>query len=485
MKRLFFTLIVAAAAIVSTSAQTTERLTHTQVWNYDIPKLDAMYKVWNERVQASPQDEQAWRNLFEIYEARKSITPVTRDTLKATNGEVFIPANTKEQEAYKKACNIMPRMEQAIPDSYTFNYCAYESDYEYDKYRGEIYEMWQYQQFRNQFADRAIELLPEDAQADDYERWASYLYLYMDTVRLKDVLTRYYESGLYPAVALQYHFNELAGMDENAVYMGWYEGDIIGKLIIQYVLHERPDVTLYCENSAHWRPYLEALFRQIGLSETFFDPDGTWANENDQIDELRYIARYICEHSTRPVYCSASSLSMFILGTGLPDDIKACLYNEGLTMRYSAKPYDNQAVKRRNVEERYLMEYLLMSFSPWADKVNTQRFQTHPDVLAFNYLLLLNDLLPYYKKHNPQRHAWLNRIFTRVLSQMVAKGTGGYGFAGKMFYIKESTEGGFHYEVTEEPYNFADKNDDEATKQRKREEQQRATRVIIKTEPVK
>lgn len=55
MKRLFFTLIVAAAAIVSTSAQTTERLTHTQVWNYDIPKLDAMYKVWNERVQASPQ----------------------------------------------------------------------------------------------------------------------------------------------------------------------------------------------------------------------------------------------------------------------------------------------------------------------------------------------------------------------------------------------------------------------------------------------
>lgn len=161
MKRLFFTLIVAAAAIVSTSAQTTERLTHTQVWNYDIPKLDAMYKVWNERVQASPQDEQAWRNLFEIYEARKSITPVTRDTLKATNGEVFIPANTNEQEAYKKACNIMPRMEQAIPDSYTFNYCAYESDYEYDKYRGEIYEMWQYQQFRNQFADRAIELLPK------------------------------------------------------------------------------------------------------------------------------------------------------------------------------------------------------------------------------------------------------------------------------------------------------------------------------------
>ena len=36
---------------------------------------------------------------------------------------------------------------------------------------------------------------------------------------------------------------------------------------------------------------------------------------------------------------------MYVLGFGLPDELKACLYNEGLTIRYSTKPYDNIAVE--------------------------------------------------------------------------------------------------------------------------------------------
>ena len=470
MKRILLIILIMAGIQAATSAQTTqpasERLTHTQLWHFDIAKLDSMYNSWNERVQAVPTDEQSWRNLFEIYLARMVVTP------------------RQKQHAYKKACNIMARMEQAIPDTYTFNYCAYEGNYEYDKYTGEPYGLADYQRFRNRFADRAIALLPEDAQADDYECWVSYLYMYLDTVRLTDVLTHYYESGLYPAAALHYHYNELQGMDEGAIYLGATEGDIIGKLMLQRVKGVHRDKILYNENAISWRPYLEAFFRQAGLSEHFFDPDGVWATSEEQTEEMLCIVRYICEHSKRPVYTSASSLSRLILGYRLPDDIKACLYNEGLTMRYAAKPYDNQAVKRRNVEERYLLEYLRMEFSPRASRMNTQRFQQDPGTLAFNYLLLFNDLLPYYKKHNPKRHAWLNSLFTEILDQMASKNIAGYGFGGSMFHIEKSDVGGPHYEVIQEPYNIEDENDDDATRRQKRDEQKRGTRVIVKTEPV-
>ena len=70
-------------------------------------------------------------------------------------------------------------------------------------------------------------------------------------------------------------------------------------------------------------------------------------------------------------------------------------------LKYSPKPYDNLAIKRRNVEERYMMEYLLVSFRPeW----------TAGQRLSANYAVLLADLLPFYAQHDRKRHEWLMRL---------------------------------------------------------------------------
>jgi len=474
MKRALFTIIFAAAALVGASAQTAVerlsdpslRLIQSDVWSLDTLQLDSLYDYWNDYVLAHPKNEQAWRNLFEIYNERS----------------VKIPGEA--QLKYKEQKNVVGRMEEAIPDSYTFNYCAYESYY--PKKVGAPYDWAAYARVHNQYAERAIELLPKDAQANDYDTWIIYMIREkagQDSRLLTDLLTRYFESGLYPAEALQYHFNELQGMDEGAIYIGHVEGDIIGKLILQYVLGVHRDKIFYCENSAHYRPYIEAVFQQAGLSMDFFEPDSAWARAEEQEEEYRLIIRYICEHSTRPVYTSANCINDLILDKGLPEDLKACFYNEGLTMHYSAKPYDNQAVKRRNVEERYRLEYLRLSFMPNDYSKDSRRFKQPNDMLAFNYLLVLNDLMPYYKAHSPQRHAWLNSLFTDVFDQIMRNNVSGYGFGGNMFHINVVTEGGLHYEVVQEPYLIENPEDDEATRQRKRDEQKAKTRVIIKTEP--
>jgi hypothetical protein len=162
---------------------------------------------------------------------------------------------------------------------------------------------------------------------------------------------------------------------------------------------------------------------------------------------------------------------------GIPDDLKACLYNEGLTMRYSAKPYNNLAVKRRNVEQRYLMDNLVMQFHPEVKSLTSAK---HASSLAFNYLLLLHDLMPYYKKHNREQYAKLNRIFTSILKRIQYHGYDNYS-------VEYKTDGGPHYEFVEKVSFKRDPNDDEATWKRKFEEhlkKKENTRVLIKTEPI-
>ncbi|MCR4915171.1 MAG: hypothetical protein K6A96_05415, partial [Prevotella sp.] len=144
-----------------------------------------------------------------------------------------------------------------------------------------------------------------------------------------------------------------------------------------------------------------------------------WTTWQDKT--LTAIMRYIFDHSKRPVYLSAHDMWQYIIGEGLPDELKACLYNEGLTMRYSAKPYDNRAVKRCNIEQRYRLEYLRMRFHPVMK--NTQRFSgsAEADYYAMNYMRLLRDQLPYYKQHNKERYRWLCDIFRDVISQLEKK----------------------------------------------------------------
>lgn len=472
MKRAFFTIILAAAALVGASAQTAVerlsdpslRLIQSDVWSLDTLQLDSLYDRWNNYVLAHPKNEQAWRNLFEIYRERS----------------VRFWGNIEGAREYKRQKSVMERMEQAIPDTYTFNYCAYEIFY--PKNVGEPYDEAAYARVHNQYAERAIELLPDDAQAHDYETWASYLITQktgQDTTQLTDLLTRYFESGYYPAEALQYHFNELQGMDEGAIYIGHVEGDIYGKLILQLVQGVHRDKILYCENVAHFRPYIEAVFKQAGLSMDFFEPDSAWARAEEQEEEYRLIIRYICEHSTRPVYTSANCINNLIFDKGLPDDLKACFYNEGLTMHYSAKPYDNQAVKRRNVEARYRMEYLHLSFLPTVKK-NTQRFSQVPDLMSFNYLLLLYDLLPYYQTYSPERYDWLKSLFTDIIVGLTRQGHLGVGIHNSVFVIKEVTEGGLHYELVEDPTLF-----DEFSRKAHNIQDDAAPRVLFKTDLVK
>ena len=395
MKRTIFTLLATVMMTVGAGAQEAElaEFKSTNLWLLDSVKVDSMYNYWDAYVQAHPKEELAWRKLFEVCSNQEY-------RLRIKNWEEGIALHGK------RVLPLLERMKAAIPGTYQYYYCAHEGGYPMPL------------ETQHALADSAIALLSEKTIASDYELWVQGLIVRRDTLKLTQVLTRYYESGQYPEEALQYHFNELQGMDEGGLYIGAHEGDIIGKLILQLVLGVHRDKILYDENAAMNPDYLKSVFRNIGIP---FD-DQTWNQLHATIWQektLTAIMRYIFDHSQRPVYLSAHNMQQLIFGQGLPDELKACLYNEGLTMRYSAEPYDNRSVKRRNIEQRYRLEYLRMSFHPQPKK-DTRRFSFPAFAYAMNYMRLLHDQLPYYKQHNRKRYYWLREIFADIISQLDA-----------------------------------------------------------------
>ncbi len=406
MKQTIFTLLATLTMMTGAGAQETERIDRETILTLyvDAEKTDSLYNFWNTYVQVHPKDEVAWRNLFDVSE-------------KKVYRRINTTKDWKSCEEYRKQLNVVGRMEKAIPRTYTFYHCAYEGSYlpEEEEKLAKKYNMTTLYMHHDPYADSAIAMLPANALACDYERWILHLIPKCDTVRINQLLKRYYNSGQYPEETLQYHFNELQGMETGGVYCGAHEGDIIGKLILQRVLSVHQDKILYDENAAMTPEYVKAVFGQIGIPF-----DKTWYHQGyeNQVGKQRAIMRYIFDHSKRPVYLSAHNMQEYVLGYGMPDELKACLYNEGLTMRYSAEPYDNRSVKRRNIEQRYRLEYLRMSFHPKME--DTQLFSSSADAYAKNYIRLLHDQLPYYKQHNRERYYWLREIFADIICQLDA-----------------------------------------------------------------
>lgn len=446
MKRTVMTLLTLLLLLAGASAQKKGKATLVdgpQFRRLDSLQLDSVYKYWDNIVTQHPKDEAAWRKLSDV-----ELERVNR---------LMLYGKEKEAERLHKELNMLERMSQAIPGTYTYYHAANVNGW------GRPIA----------YADSAIAVLPKDVPAEDYDRWAGYLMGKKDTLRLTKVLTQYYESGQYPASALQYDYNELQGMEKGGVYLGQTQGYILGKLILQLVLGVHKDKILCSESTG--KSQVKQMFESIGIP--FSDEIYNSFDSPRYDDNLIAIMRYIFEHSKRPVYLSASCR---FLGK-IPDDLKACLYNEGLTMRYSAKPYNNAAVKRRNVEQRYMMDYLVLQFHPEVKSFHTSKSSSS---LAFNYLILLYDLMPYYKKHKAEQYARLNRIFTGIMSKLSGRGWS-FPNSDKYYTIYYRKEGGPHYEFQEQTGYKRDPNDDEETYKRKRDEFfKKNTRVLIKTEPI-
>ena len=359
LKRIFAAL---AALMMSTTMMAQTKAVKVEspiVSEKDFVWYTKQKEAWKEATQQNPQDETAWLNYYHAAHYMGWW---------GTNSDSVVR-------------EVMSEMKQAIPETYTYNFCAYRA----------IVSGHSDEKDGDRYAEAALAKLPDDMQFFDYDQWVCYLSMKGDETRMGQMAERYYDSGFYSENVLRYNYNELEGMDEGGIIIANGDASIIPKWLIQKGKGAHRDKTVVCASFLAVKEYRQWLGKKLGISFPEWE-SGNYASYDAY--EQALIQAIIDKYGSK-VYFSTTTPSETM------EPWKDKLYNEGLTLKYSKKPYDNLAVKRRNVEERYMLEYLLVSFRP--EWTSGQR-------LSANYAVLLADLLPYYAKHDQKRYDWLMKL---------------------------------------------------------------------------
>lgn len=315
-------------------------------------------EAWKEQTQRNPKDETAWLNYY--------------------HAAHYMGWWGNNSDSVVR--QVMSEMKQAIPDTYTYNFCAYRA-----VVTGHVEET-----NGDKYAEAALAKLPDEMEFFDYDQWVCYLAMKGYESRMAQMAKRYFESGIYSEAVLRYSYNELAGMDKDGIIIGNGDTSIIPKWLIQEGMNAHKDKTIVAVPFLAVKEYRAWLNKKLDIQLPELEDGGY---EDYQAFERAALQTIIDKYGSK-VYFSATTPS------SLREPWEKNLYNEGLLLKYSKKRYDNLAVKRRNVEDRYMLEYLLVSFRP--DWTSGQR-------LSANYAVLLADLLPYYEKHDQKRYDWLMR----------------------------------------------------------------------------
>ena len=353
--------LVAAMTTIAAVAQTGKpaKVESPLVSEKDFVWYSEQKEAWKAQTQKNPQDENAWLNYYHA-------------------AHYMGWWGTKSDSVVREAMN---EMKQAIPDSYTYNFCAYRAvgSGHSDEKNGDKY------------AEAALAKLPDELQFFDYDQWVCYLAMKGDETRMKQMAKRYFDSGIYSEAVLRYSYNELQGMEKGCIYISAGDAAIIPKWLIQEGMGQHQDKIIICEPFLAVKEYREWLSRKLDVTLPDWE---SGAYESYIAYDCALLQIIIDKYGSKVYFFTTTPKSIY-------EPWEKNLYNEGLLLKYSPKPYDNLAVKRRNVEERYQLEYLLTSFRP--EWTSGQR-------LAVNYTVLLADLLPYYAKHDKKRHDWLMRL---------------------------------------------------------------------------
>lgn len=324
-------------------------------------------EAWEVEVKKHPKSEEGWRNLFNAKYYLKFWFDGLKEPTSAEN-------------------SVLTRMEQAIPGTFTYNYCRHTISMSSD----------------SEFAERALTMIPDDVSHETVDGLLGYLWRTGADLnkgkrgaQFNELLKRQYEGGYYPDFALRYNYNQLEGMPENAIYIGHGDLDLFPKIMMQRVMNLHEDKFLVVSSFLYIPNYRDGICKHLGIPP--------YEVEAAQFRLSKFI-HYLSEQTDRPVYLNASV--PYNLETSANEEIKEfceCLYQEGLLLKYSSTPYDNATAALRAFE-KYHLEYLT------EPRFRTENYWKGSEKLQVNYVTLLPKFIQRFKAVGDEKRAqWLYR----------------------------------------------------------------------------
>ncbi len=203
---------------------------------------------------------------------------------------------------------------------------------------------------RYQYLLKAHETAPHRMEA--YHDLVAYYVTRGDQPRALFYIEKLFEAGEFPAELLAWNYNLMASVEPDAILLTYGDNDTYPLWVLQSARGIRKDVKVLNINLLLMENYRAQEFEKLGLPAV----DLSQCQSSEQM--YLKVMQQIMSGARQPVFVANSMPEVVRLAFG------DSLYLTGLAFRYSASTFDNLAFLKNNFENKFLLDYLRVDFSP-------------------------------------------------------------------------------------------------------------------------
>lgn len=199
---------------------------------------------------------------------------------------------------------------------------------------------------------------------------------------------RWLKSGEISTGILNWNYNALIGLEEDAILLTNGDNDTYPAWMLQQVEGVRTDVKVINFNLLRDKEYFKNTLAACGIKTPFTSNSGSIEGHID----LMQIVDHIFQYASRPVYVNVT------VPKRIRENYKDALYTVGLAFKYSEHSFNNMEILKDNVENKFLTDYLKVSFS-------NDKSVSVLNSMNVNYLPAFISLYKHYLKGNEKYKA--------------------------------------------------------------------------------
>lgn len=315
---------------------------------HDFDWYEKQAKAWKQEIDNGTTNTMAWHYWFEANRMAANFCDLKK--WESKKGDYFVDRK-----------KIIELAEKAIPNSFELNYMKIYDD-RAGSGTGEAFIM------------NAQQIRPYDRLLFS---WLVNLYLNKnDKVNLELTCKKWFDSNEMPQELLITAYNNLISLDQNAILVTNGDNDTYPYWVLQQAKGIRTDVLVINASLALNQDYRIWTFKEFGIPQINLLNDSNLTSDK--------IFKHLVENvSNKPIY-----ISIFV-GEKVFTDYADKTYLTGLSYKYSAKPFDNIAELRNNIENKYMLDFLKYSFY-------NNYAQSMVNLVNGNYLVIFMKLYEHY-----------------------------------------------------------------------------------------
>lgn len=295
-------------------AQQAEKIYSISKKHFPIDYYHTQAGLWKKKIDRRSGDAEAWDNYYAACRMAN--------------------LSTKGNDKPYDLDEIVLKVEAAIPNSFEYHKIAHWNT-------GDHKRDWHH-------LEKAYTIDPN--RSDIYEGMVSHYVVEDHAEKIAFFNQKLFDSGRTSPGVLAWNYNQLMSVEDNAILLTYGDSDTYPAWMLQQVKGVQPNVTIL---NIHLIMRIEA-YRNLILAKHKippFDAVGS-VDFSKRTDFAVRLVKHLAASTNRPLYLGVG-VDRNIIG-----ELESDLYLTGMTFKYSPVKFDNLAILKNNIENKFMLDNL-------------------------------------------------------------------------------------------------------------------------------